>query len=126
MQRNERIGLRLSYAVPKIRWASIVPTVNLYLINVVVQSFACELCLIAEMRYVALAGDFHSYPSMPFQEFYDNRLFNFFVQITLHTYIYMLSVFTEKPYSKPFERNVVYIPIIKSSLKINHGCVQSD
>ena len=38
-----------------------------------------------------------------------------FVQITLHTFIYMLSVFTEKPYSKPFERNVFYIPITTSN-----------
>ena len=29
--------------------------------------------------------------------------------------IYILCVFTEKPYSKPLERNVVYIPIITLS-----------
>ena len=27
-------------------------------------------------------------------------------------YIYILNVFTEKPYNKPLERNEVYIPII--------------
>ena len=30
-------------------------------------------------------------------------------------YIYILGVFTEKPYSKPLERNVVYVPIITLS-----------
>ena len=30
-------------------------------------------------------------------------------------YIYILGVFTEKPYSKPLESNVVYIPIITLS-----------
>ena len=30
-------------------------------------------------------------------------------------YIYIFGVFTEKPYSKPLERNVVYIPIITLS-----------
>ena len=41
-------------------------------------------------------------------------------------------VFTEKPYSKPLERNVGYIPIITLSharsrdFKINHGFLQSD
>ena len=30
-------------------------------------------------------------------------------------YIYILDVFTEKPYSKPLERNVVYNPIITLS-----------
>ena len=29
--------------------------------------------------------------------------------------IYILGIFTEKPYSKPLERNVVYIPITTSS-----------
>ena len=46
--------------------------------------------------------------------------------------IYILGVFTEKPYSKPLERTVVYIPIITLShatshdFKINHGSLQSD
>ena len=41
--------------------------------------------------------------------------------------IYILDVFTEKPYSKPLERTVVYIPLITLShtkshdFKINHG-----
>ena len=45
--------------------------------------------------------------------------------------IYIRGVFTEKPYSKPLERNVVYIPIKTSprdvsDVKINHGFPQSD
>ena len=35
-------------------------------------------------------------------------------------YIYILGVFTEKPYSKPLERNVVYIPIITMSHATSH------
>ena len=34
--------------------------------------------------------------------------------------IYILDVFTEKPYSKSLERNVVYIPIITLSHKTSH------
>ena len=34
--------------------------------------------------------------------------------------IYILGVFTEKPYSKPLERNVVYIPIITLSHATSH------
>ena len=34
--------------------------------------------------------------------------------------IYTLGVFTEKPYSKPLERNVVYIPIITLSHAMSH------
>ena len=34
--------------------------------------------------------------------------------------IYILGVFTEKPYSKPLERNVVYIPIITLSHAMSH------
>ena len=49
--------------------------------------------------------------------------------------IYILDVFTEKPYSKPLERNVVYSPIITLSratsydfndVRINHGSLKSD
>ena len=49
--------------------------------------------------------------------------------------IYILGVFTEKPYSKLWERNVVYIQIITLShatshefndVKINNGSLQSD
>ena len=48
--------------------------------------------------------------------------------------IYILRVFTEKPYSKTVERNEVYISIITSShatshdcdVNINHGPLQSD
>ena len=46
--------------------------------------------------------------------------------------IYILGVFTEKPYSKQLERNVVYIPINTLShatshdVRINLGCLQSD
>ena len=53
-------------------------------------------------------------------------------------YLNNLCVFTEKPYSKPLERNVFYIPIITiimiiiiieppdvSDVKINHGSRQS-
>ena len=36
-------------------------------------------------------------------------------KIKLYSNIYILGVFTEKPYSKSLERNVVYIPITKSS-----------
>ena len=39
---------------------------------------------------------------------------NLYVQI-IFVDIYMLCVFTEKPYSKPLERNVVYIPITTPS-----------
>ena len=52
-------------------------------------------------------------------------------------YIYILGVFTEKPYSKPLERNVrVYIRSLHSNnniepsnvndVKIDHGSLQSD
>ena len=34
--------------------------------------------------------------------------------------IYILGVFTEKPYSKPLERNVVCIPIITLSHATSH------
>ena len=34
--------------------------------------------------------------------------------------IYILGVFTEKPYNKPLERNVVYIPIITLSNATSH------
>ena len=34
--------------------------------------------------------------------------------------IYILGVFTEKPHSKPLERNVVYIPIITLSHIMSH------
>ena len=34
--------------------------------------------------------------------------------------IYILGVLTEKPYSKPLERNVVYIPIITLSHAMSH------
>ena len=34
--------------------------------------------------------------------------------------IYILSVFTEKTYSKPLERNVVYIPIITFNHATSH------
>ena len=53
----------------------------------------------------------------------------------LNLNIYILDVFTEKPYSKPLERNVVYIPIITLShptsyefndVKIIHGSLQSE
>ena len=39
------------------------------------------------------------------------------ITCNLHLFlrIYILGVFTEKPYSKPLERNVVYIPIITLS-----------
>ena len=33
---------------------------------------------------------------------------------------YILGVFTEKPYSKALERNVVYIPIITLSRATSH------
>ena len=55
--------------------------------------------------------------------------------ITLSKNVYILGVFTEKLYSKPLKRNVVYIPIITLShatshdfndVKINHGSLQSD
>ena len=36
------------------------------------------------------------------------------------SYIYILGVFTEKPYSKPLERNVVYIPVITLSHATSH------
>ena len=36
----------------------------------------------------------------------------------LQTNIYVLGVFTEKPYSKPLERDEVYIPIITLSRQI--------
>ena len=35
----------------------------------------------------------------------------------LHTNIYILWEFNEKPYSKPLERNVVYIPVTTPSLR---------
>ena len=35
-------------------------------------------------------------------------------------YIYILGVFTEKPYSKPLEYNVVYIPTITLSHVTSH------
>ena len=39
----------------------------------------------------------------------------------LDTYIYIHGVFTEKPYSKPLECNVVYIPITAlSRTKVNY------
>ena len=46
--------------------------------------------------------------------------------------MYILSLFTEKPFSKTVERNEVYVSIITSShmtvsdVKINHGLLQSD
>ena len=43
--------------------------------------------------------------------------FFFFFVPKLVNNIYVLGEFTEKPYSKPFERNVVYIPIIT----LSHG-----
>ena len=39
---------------------------------------------------------------------------------SLFLYIYILGVFTEKPYSKPLERKVVYIPIIILSHATSH------
>ena len=53
---------------------------------------------------------------------------NIYEAILTHTHnimriyrnIYMLGVFTEKPYSKPLERNVVYIPIITLSHTTSH------
>ena len=54
------------------------------------------------------------------------------VRYTLRSNTYILGVFTEKPYSKPLEGNVVYIPIITLShatshdVKVNHGSLQSD
>ena len=41
-------------------------------------------------------------------------------QIGLNRYIYILCVFTEKPYSTPLDRNVVYIPIITLSHATSH------
>ena len=43
--------------------------------------------------------------------------------------IYILGIFTEKPYSKPMERNVVYIQITRrhmtlNDVKINHGSLR--
>ena len=35
--------------------------------------------------------------------------------MSLKSYIYILSVFTEKPNSKPLDRDAVYIPMITSS-----------
>ena len=43
--------------------------------------------------------------------------------------IYIHGFFTEKPYTKSFERKLVYIPVIPVTLndvKITHGCLQSD
>ena len=40
--------------------------------------------------------------------------------IYLFIYIYILGVFTEKPYSKPLECNVVYIAIITLSQATSH------
>ena len=37
------------------------------------------------------------------------------LDIILFLCIYILGVFTEKPYSKPLECNVIYIPITTSS-----------
>ena len=37
------------------------------------------------------------------------------------SYIYILGVFTEKPYIKPLERNVVYITIITLNHATSHG-----
>ena len=42
------------------------------------------------------------------------------VHICIIYNIYILGVFTEKPYSKPLERNVVYIPINTSSHATSH------
>ena len=40
-----------------------------------------------------------------------HRIMNGMNQIHLHSNIYILGIFTEKPYIKPLERNVIYIPI---------------
>ena len=39
----------------------------------------------------------------------------------LYYNIYILNVFTEKPYSKPLERNIVYIPRITLSHATSHA-----
>ena len=39
---------------------------------------------------------------------------------TVHINIYIVGVFTEIPYGKPLERNVVYIPIITLSHATSH------
>ena len=63
----------------------------------------------------------------------DKRLFEITkVEITRVDCIYILGVFTEKPYySKPLEGSVVYSPTKSSSrdvsdVRINHGSLQSD
>ena len=43
-----------------------------------------------------------------------------FYKGSLRLNIYILAVFTEKAYSKPLERNVVYIPIITLSHATSH------
>ena len=48
------------------------------------------------------------------------KLPNEYGDVSVMLNIYILGVFTEKPNSKPLERNVVYIPIITLSHATSH------